>query len=88
MDELVTVVVAFMEMLPEPQRRLALAVIAILASLYTTGAFWAGVRWGVAKWIPAAREPGWFAALDLIMQVITMSSSRVSQRSLPKDQKP
>lgn len=83
MEDLVTAIVALLELLPEPHKRVALALMAVLSSLYATGAFWAGVRWAVAKWLPAGREPGWFAALDIVMQAITASSSRVSTRSVP-----
>lgn len=88
MDELVTAINTLLALVPEQHRPWVMALISIMAALYTTGAFWAGVRLIVAKKLPAGREPGWFQAVDVLMQAITASSSRVSQRSVPPRDKP
>lgn len=85
MDELVTAINTLLALVPEQHRAWVEAAMALLWAL---GGVWAGVRMLVAKKLPAGREPGWFQAVDLLMQAITASSSRVSQRPVPPSEKP
>jgi hypothetical protein len=82
MDELVTAVDTLLSLIPEQHRPW---VEAAMALLYALGGVWAFVRWVVAKKLPAGREPGWFQAVDVLMQALTASSSRVSTRAVTKE---
>jgi hypothetical protein len=82
MDELVNVIDTLLGLVPEQHRPW---VEALMALLYALGGLWAAVRWFVAKKLPAGAEPGWFDAIDTLMQALTASSSRLAQRPLPKD---
>lgn len=87
MDELVNVINTLLSTLlvlvPEKYQPLAKA---LMALGWAIGGVWAGVRLVIAKKLPAGREPGWFQAVDIVMQAITASSSRVSTRPLPLDE--
>jgi len=82
MDELVTAKDALLSLLPAQHRAW---VDALIVLLFVLSGVWAAVRHVVATKVPAGREPGWFQAFDLIMQVITASSSRVSTRAVTKE---
>lgn len=82
-EQLVTAINTLLALVPDKHRAW---VEALMALLWALGGFWAAVRLVIAKKLPAGREPGWFAAIDLVMQAITASSSRVSTRPLPQDQ--
>jgi hypothetical protein len=80
MDDLVTAINTLLALVPEQHRAW---VEALMALLWALGGVWASVRWFVAKKLPAGREPGWFDAIDTLMQAITASSSRLSTRPVP-----
>lgn len=79
-DGLVTVINTLLAMVPDEHKPW---VEALMALLWAVGGFWAAVRWVIAKKLPAGREPGWFSAIDLLMQAITASSARVATRPVP-----
>jgi hypothetical protein len=82
MDELITAINTLLTLVPEQHRAW---VEALMALLFALSGFWTAVRWVIAKKLPAGAEPGWFDAIDTLMQALTASSSRLAQRPLPKD---